>query len=414
MMDSTQDKQTPSGIQENELGERVVPESLRADGSVRPERRVRPGFVPEEDVPRYNVAERIRARRERMEKETAEREEREARERIEREAKEKEAREKALAEEARRAEEMIQSVDVNLISKTGPSWFDDDDDDDLDSALDKLGGLKLAPKKPESCDKKSAESKLTETKPTDSRSTKGRFAAQPRPNERKYEPAKPVANAWFTRKIDHGADSKPTKKPDLHLESKQKGRPDLRTDSRQDPRTESRSSRRADRRDSRPNMKEERRGNDTRLDQRGPKGSLNPDREREGRPETARGRVPESAPPQRALSSEKVEVRGPRSVSLAGIKPEGPETANGISSLAASKWASENSDGPDADRDDNDTSTSTTGGPKKHSRGRRSRRSRRGQGGGHNDEFHANGTNGAANGNLSEAMTGTGDKKHTN
>ncbi|CAG8483810.1 2740_t:CDS:2 [Paraglomus brasilianum] len=41
---------TPSGIVTTEANERLIPSSRRADGSVRRERRVRAGYVPQEDV----------------------------------------------------------------------------------------------------------------------------------------------------------------------------------------------------------------------------------------------------------------------------------------------------------------------------------------------------------------------------
>ncbi|CAG8609119.1 3299_t:CDS:2, partial [Racocetra fulgida] len=59
-MSSTK-KTTPAGIVTTETNERVIPASRRADGSLRKERRVRPGFVPQEDIIRYKnkfVAER--------------------------------------------------------------------------------------------------------------------------------------------------------------------------------------------------------------------------------------------------------------------------------------------------------------------------------------------------------------------
>lgn len=44
----------PSGlVQDAETGDCVIPASVRADGSIRKERRVRPGFLPLEDVPRF-------------------------------------------------------------------------------------------------------------------------------------------------------------------------------------------------------------------------------------------------------------------------------------------------------------------------------------------------------------------------
>ena len=44
----------PSGlVQDAHTGDCVIPASVRADGSIRKERRVRPGFLPLEDVPRF-------------------------------------------------------------------------------------------------------------------------------------------------------------------------------------------------------------------------------------------------------------------------------------------------------------------------------------------------------------------------
>ena len=44
----------PSGlVQDAQTGDCVIPASVRADGSIRKERRVRPGFLPLEDVPRF-------------------------------------------------------------------------------------------------------------------------------------------------------------------------------------------------------------------------------------------------------------------------------------------------------------------------------------------------------------------------
>lgn len=42
-----------SGIQATKNGERVIPASVRADGSIRPERRVKQGYTPPEDVAAY-------------------------------------------------------------------------------------------------------------------------------------------------------------------------------------------------------------------------------------------------------------------------------------------------------------------------------------------------------------------------
>ncbi|KAK9236739.1 hypothetical protein V1525DRAFT_406107 [Lipomyces kononenkoae] len=58
-----------AGIMTTPKGERVIPASARKDGSMRKEIRIRPGFVPTEDVPRYNVAERVHSRRQRLARE---------------------------------------------------------------------------------------------------------------------------------------------------------------------------------------------------------------------------------------------------------------------------------------------------------------------------------------------------------
>ena len=44
---------TTSGIQTKRDGERIIPASIRTDGSVRPERRVKAGYTPQEDVGVY-------------------------------------------------------------------------------------------------------------------------------------------------------------------------------------------------------------------------------------------------------------------------------------------------------------------------------------------------------------------------
>lgn len=44
---------TPSGIHITKDGERVIPASVRPDGSIRPERRVKQGYTPVEDVATY-------------------------------------------------------------------------------------------------------------------------------------------------------------------------------------------------------------------------------------------------------------------------------------------------------------------------------------------------------------------------
>ncbi|PWY97340.1 hypothetical protein BCV70DRAFT_150213, partial [Testicularia cyperi] len=47
-------KTTTAGIvQDPTSQQRVIPESRRADGSIRKERKVRPGFTPVEDVARF-------------------------------------------------------------------------------------------------------------------------------------------------------------------------------------------------------------------------------------------------------------------------------------------------------------------------------------------------------------------------
>ncbi|KAK9353920.1 hypothetical protein V1523DRAFT_409617 [Lipomyces doorenjongii] len=58
-----------AGIVTTPRGERVIPATPRNDGSVRKEIRIRPGFVPTEDVAKYNVAERIHLRRQRLARE---------------------------------------------------------------------------------------------------------------------------------------------------------------------------------------------------------------------------------------------------------------------------------------------------------------------------------------------------------
>ncbi|KAF3910781.1 hypothetical protein ABW20_dc0101631 [Dactylellina cionopaga] len=51
--DSKPSETTTSGIQTLASGTRVIPSSVRADGSTRPERRVKPGFTPAEDIAKY-------------------------------------------------------------------------------------------------------------------------------------------------------------------------------------------------------------------------------------------------------------------------------------------------------------------------------------------------------------------------
>ncbi|KAK6340564.1 hypothetical protein TWF696_008891 [Orbilia brochopaga] len=57
-------KTSVAGIQTLASGSRVIPASVRADGSTRPERRVKPGFTPAEDIVRYQnkTAEAFRNR----------------------------------------------------------------------------------------------------------------------------------------------------------------------------------------------------------------------------------------------------------------------------------------------------------------------------------------------------------------
>jgi partner of Y14 and mago len=43
----------PSGIQTTRDGQRVIPASARPDGSIRPERRVKAGYTPLEDIAKY-------------------------------------------------------------------------------------------------------------------------------------------------------------------------------------------------------------------------------------------------------------------------------------------------------------------------------------------------------------------------
>ncbi|KAK6533628.1 hypothetical protein TWF694_002563 [Orbilia ellipsospora] len=52
-MSSKEPQTTTSGIQTLASGSRIIPSSVRADGSTRPERRVKPGFTPAEDIAKY-------------------------------------------------------------------------------------------------------------------------------------------------------------------------------------------------------------------------------------------------------------------------------------------------------------------------------------------------------------------------
>ncbi|WFD18233.1 hypothetical protein MCAP1_000432 [Malassezia caprae] len=53
---------TPSGIVAKDgADDRVIPASVRADGSVRKERKVRPGFTPQEDVARFRPSRVLHA-----------------------------------------------------------------------------------------------------------------------------------------------------------------------------------------------------------------------------------------------------------------------------------------------------------------------------------------------------------------
>ncbi|GAA5843246.1 hypothetical protein JCM11251_002260 [Rhodosporidiobolus azoricus] len=54
---------TTSGISKNADGERVVAQSRRADGSVRKELKIRPGFTPQEDVALYRSRGAVEAER---------------------------------------------------------------------------------------------------------------------------------------------------------------------------------------------------------------------------------------------------------------------------------------------------------------------------------------------------------------
>ncbi|KAI8586621.1 hypothetical protein BDZ88DRAFT_441427 [Geranomyces variabilis] len=56
MSSSPQPSPGVSGIVEYKPGDRVIPASRRPDGTVRKERKVRPGFVPQEDAARYSNA----------------------------------------------------------------------------------------------------------------------------------------------------------------------------------------------------------------------------------------------------------------------------------------------------------------------------------------------------------------------
>ncbi|CAG8505682.1 11234_t:CDS:2 [Diversispora eburnea] len=44
---------TPAGIIVTETNNRIIPATRRPDGSLRKERRVRPGFIPQEDIAIY-------------------------------------------------------------------------------------------------------------------------------------------------------------------------------------------------------------------------------------------------------------------------------------------------------------------------------------------------------------------------
>jgi partner of Y14 and mago protein len=51
--DSSPSAPSKAGITVNSDGQRIIPASVRADGSVRPEKRVKPGYRPPEDVEVY-------------------------------------------------------------------------------------------------------------------------------------------------------------------------------------------------------------------------------------------------------------------------------------------------------------------------------------------------------------------------
>jgi len=53
MASKSTEEVTKAGITTDENGERVIPASVRADGSVRKELRIRPGYIPPEDVEVY-------------------------------------------------------------------------------------------------------------------------------------------------------------------------------------------------------------------------------------------------------------------------------------------------------------------------------------------------------------------------
>ncbi|KAK9463347.1 uncharacterized protein V1516DRAFT_667526 [Lipomyces oligophaga] len=57
---------TNAGIVTTPTGDRMIPSTVRQDGSIRKEIRIRPGYTPDEDVARYNVAERIKLRQQRL------------------------------------------------------------------------------------------------------------------------------------------------------------------------------------------------------------------------------------------------------------------------------------------------------------------------------------------------------------
>lgn len=60
-MASNRSPSMPLGAVRTDNGDVVIPESRRADGSVRKQIRIRQGYVPQDQVPKYKtIAQRVR------------------------------------------------------------------------------------------------------------------------------------------------------------------------------------------------------------------------------------------------------------------------------------------------------------------------------------------------------------------